>query len=170
MHAVLDQYDDFARQLTTNLEQAGIDVAAFPLSHVAVRAENAEQYTAIRDSLAPRTQAIVENNWKGRMIAKILLEPPLRSTTVQPCPLVELIAPPHGPSVRPGPEHIGFVVGWHVDRFAEQHHAVITGQQHHGPFCRPYIITFNDGLSAKFYRYSLRDVVELEGRRFVPVA
>ena len=35
-----------------------------------------------------------------------------------------------------------------------------------GPINQPYIITFRNGRSVKFHRYSLQEVVEKEGRTF----
>jgi hypothetical protein len=61
------------------------------------------------------------------------------------------------------------VVGDSLDDFVAHHRAVVTGIQDQGPYCQPAFVVFADGLRAKFYRYSLKKVVELEGREFRPL-
>jgi hypothetical protein len=63
-------------------------------------------------------------------------------------------------------EHVGIVVGDAVDEFARVHRAALTGQQFQGEDIEPYYILFEDFTHVKFYRYSLRAVVEREGGSF----
>lgn len=65
-------------------------------------------------------------------------------------------------------EHVGIVVGETFDEFIAKHKAALTGQQDQGPYCQPVYITFDNNMTVKFYRWSLKDVVEKEGREFVP--
>jgi hypothetical protein len=55
----------------------GIDVADFPIGHVAHRSRTWREYVATRDELERVASANVENVWNGRPISKLLLEQPV---------------------------------------------------------------------------------------------
>jgi predicted metalloenzyme YecM len=99
----------------------GIDVADFPISHVAHRSRTWREYVATRDDLERLASANVENVWKGRPISKLLLEQPLSVSERHDVGLLELIPPFHQRVYRMGLEHIGFVVGDAFDPFVETH-------------------------------------------------
>lgn len=68
-----------------------------------------------------------------------------------------------------GLEHAGFVLGDEHDEFGARYRDVLTEQQDQGPWCQPWVITFPNNRSVKFYREGLKAVVEREGRRFLPL-
>lgn len=143
-----------------------IDVAGMAVSHLAFRTETIEEYIDVRDALEEHCVANVENVWNGRRISKLLLQTPLELSVGTSVTLIELVPPEHQSVYRMGLEHVGFVVGAHLDRFAEHYWPVLTGRQDQGPFCKPWYITFEDHTNVKFYVHSLQEVCVLEGRRF----
>ena len=142
----------------------GIDVADFPIGHVAHRSRTWREYVATRDELERVASANVENVWNGRPISKLLLEQPLSVSERHEVELLELIPPFHQRVYRMGLEHIGFVVGDAFDTFVETHRRVLTGQQFQGPLSTPVYILFDDYTHVKFHRMSLADVCAAEGR------
>jgi predicted metalloenzyme YecM len=142
----------------------GIDVADFPISHVAHRSRTWREYVATRDDLERVASANLENVWNGRPISKLLLEQPLSVSERHDVGLLELIPPFHQRVYRMGLEHIGFVVGDAFDTLVETHQRVLTGQQFQGPLSTPVYILFDDYTHVKFHRMSLGDVCAAEGR------
>jgi predicted metalloenzyme YecM len=143
--------------------QVGIDVADFPIGHVAHRSRTWREYVEIRDALEPFASANLENVWNGRPISKLVLAEPLVLDDRHTVELLELIPPFHQRVYRMGLEHIGFVVGDGLDEFVETHKAVLTGQQFQSVISTPAYILFDDYSHVKFHRLSLGDVCRAEG-------
>lgn len=156
----------FYADLAGRVARLGIDVASYPLSHVAYRCRSWPDYVARRDALEPVCRANVESIWHGRPISLLLLRSMLPLGGRPRVLLIELIAPPHDPRYVTGLEHLGFVVGPGMDAFHRRHRAVISGRQDQGPFNQPFYITLDDGRLIKFHERSLQEVAELEGHRF----
>lgn len=148
------------------LSDLGIDIDGYPLSHLAFRTSTVDEYLDMRDQLERHSTANVENVWNGRRISKLLLRRPLPVAPGVVAPLIELIPPPHQAVYQMGLEHVGVVLGEHLDEFADQHQATLTGRQDQGRYCMPFFITFPDHTNVKFYAHSLHDVCVFEGRRF----
>lgn len=165
---ILGDYRRFFADLLARVTHAGIDVAGCPLSHVAFRTATMEEYFDVRDRLRAYCSAEVENVWNGRPIGKLLLARPLVVGDGWAVSLIELIPPPHRQPFPMGLEHVGVVIGEGFEAFCRKHDAVLTGRQDQGPYCRPAYITFENDRTVKFYRHSLKDVVEMEGRPFLP--
>jgi predicted metalloenzyme YecM len=163
---IIGDYRSFFVDLMQKLEGTGIDVAACAVSHLAFRTETVPEYEQVRERIRRFCIADVENVWNGRPIDKLLLREPLSLDAGREVLLIELIPPPHQRDYPMGLEHCGIVIGETFDTFTKDHESVLTGRQDQGPFCQPAYITFGDDRTVKFYRYSLRDVVEKEGRRF----
>lgn len=166
--SILGDYRGFYASVRQQLLDVDIDVTGTRLSHLAFRTASVDEYIEVREALRELCVAEVENVWNGRPINKMLLARPLQLDESTSVPMIELIPTPHQNNYPMGMEHLGFVLGFGYDTFAERHEAVLSGQLDNGPYCRPWYITLPDGSCAKFYRYSLKDVVELEGRRFEP--
>lgn len=166
--SILGDYREFFVEMRRQLLDVDINIAGSAISHIAFRTASIEEYSRVRDELRMHCSAEVENVWNGRPINKMLLTEPLQLDAASPVSLIELIPTPHQKKYPMGLEHAGFVLGIGYDTFAERHHGVLNGQLDNGPFCRPWFITLPNGSTAKFYRYSLKDVIELEGRRFEP--
>lgn len=144
----------------------GIDIAPYPLSHLAVRVADWDLYVHQRTLLERHAKANRENLWNGRPISLIVLAEPLDVLDGTPVSLIELIPPVHQRVYRMGLEHLGVVVGEDVDDFSRVHRAALTGQQFQSPSVEPYYVLFEDFTHVKFYRRSLYDGVVLEGARF----
>lgn len=167
---IIGDYRTFFGDVLARTRRAVGLMDAVPVSHVAYRTATLAEYRETRDLLRSISVADVENVWNGRPIDKLLLKQPLELAPGFCTTLIELIPPPHRQDYPMGLEHAGLVLGDTFDTFVETHRRVLTGQQDQGPYCQPAYVTFDNGRTMKFYRYSLRDVVEMEGRRFLPEA
>ena len=163
---IIGDYRGFVAQRHARLLARGIDIRPYPLSHLAVRVAEWDQYVHVRTLLERHATANLENVWNGRPISKILLVTPLEVLDGTAVPLIELIPPVHQRVYKMGLEHIGVVVGEGVDAFSREHRAALTGQQFQSADNEPYYTLFEDFTHVKFYRRSLYDACVLEGARF----
>ncbi|WP_299928031.1 VOC family protein [uncultured Nocardioides sp.] len=152
----------FAAQQRDRLLTRGIDIGPYPLSHLAFRVPEWDQYVHVRTLLERHALANRENVWNGRPISLIVPAEPLEVLDGKLVPLIELIPPVHQRVYRMGLEHLGVVVGDAFDSFVATHKPVLTGQQFQGPDSTPdpVYVLFEDFTHAKFYRLSLRASVE----------
>ena len=160
---IIGDYRGFVAQQHARLLARGIDIRPYPLSHLAVRVAEWDQYVHVRTLLERHATANLESVWNGRPISMILLVTPLEVLDGTTVPLIELIPPVHQRVYKMGLEHLGVVVGDTFDAFIEAHKPVLTGQQFQGPnsIPDPVYILFEDFTHVKFYRLSLRASVEL---------
>lgn len=163
---LIGDYRRFFGDLLERSTRSGIDLEGRSVSHVAYRTETVEDYVRLRDRLRTLCISDVENVWNGRTIDKLLLEEPLDLAAGFRTFLIELIPPVHREDYPMGLEHAGIVVGDAYDEFRDRHRDVLTGRQDQGPYCQPLYLTFDNNRTLKFYRWSLKDVVEMEGRTF----
>src|SRR3989454_1431874 len=162
---IIGDYRGFVAQQHARLLARGIDIRPYPLSHLAVRVAEWDQYVHVRTLLERHATANLENVWNGRPISKILVVTPLEVLDGTAVPLIELIPPVHQRVYKMGLEHLGVVVGDTFDAFVGTHKPVLTGQQFQGPNSTPdpVYILFEDFTHVKFYRLLLRASVELDG-------
>jgi len=168
-HAIADiigDYEGFVAQQRDRLAARGIDVSPFPLSHLAFRVPEWDQYVHVRTRLEQHASAAVENVWNGRPICMIVPSEPMPVLGDKVVPLVELIPPVHQRVYKMGMEHLGFVVGEGAEEFSRTHREVLTGQQYQSAWNEPYYVLFEDFTHVKFHQRGLREVVELEGATF----
>jgi len=163
---IIGDYRGFVAQQHARLLARGIDIRPYPLSHLAVRVPEWDQYVHVRTLLERYATANLENVWNGRPISMILLVTPLEVLDGMAVPLIELIPPVHQRVYKMGLEHLGVVVGEGVDAFSREHRAALTGQQFQSANNEPYYILLEDFTHVKFHRRSLYDVRVLEGGRF----
>ena len=162
---IIGDYRGFAAMQHERLLARGIDIRTYPLSHLAVRVPDWDQYVHLRTLLERHATANLENVWNGRPISKILLDTPLEVLDGKTVSLIELIPPVHQRVYRMGLEHLGVVVGEDFDDFSRMHRATLTGQQFQSAEVEPVYVLFEDFTHVKFYRRSFFDVVEdAEGR------
>ena len=166
MQDIIGDYRAFFSDIAERLRLTGIGIAGYPLSHLAWRTATFPEYEEVRDRIRSFCICEVENHWNGRLINKLLLREPLVLAEDAEVSLIELIPPPHQREYPMGLEHCGIVIGDNHEQFIEEHAAVLTGRQDQGPFCQPAYVTFENNRSVKFYRWSLKTVVEKEGRTF----
>src|SRR3954452_25078506 len=152
----------FATMQRDRLLARGIDIAPYPLSHLAVRVADWDLYVHQRTLLERHASANLEGVWNGRPISKIVLAKPLDVLDGTPVSRIELIPPVHQRVYRMGLEHLGVVVGEEIDAFSRVHRAALTGQQFQSPDVEPVYVLFEDFTHVKFYRRSFFDVVEDE--------
>jgi predicted metalloenzyme YecM len=163
---IIGDYRAFAAMQRDRLADRGIDIAPYPLSHLAVRVADWDLYVHQRTLLERHARANLEDLWNGRPISKIVLAEPLEVLNGTPVSRIELIPPAHQRVYRMGLEHLGVVVGDAFDDFSHEHRAALTGQQFQSLRVDPVYTLFGDFTHVKFYRRSFFDVVEDEGARF----
>jgi len=163
---IIGDYRGFVAQQHARLLARGIDIRPYPLSHLAVRVAEWDQYVHVRTLLERHASANLENVWNGRPISKILLATPLEVLDGMSVPLIELIPPVHQRVYKMGLEHLGVVIGDEVDAFSREHRAALTGQQFQSEDFEPYYVLFEDFTHVKFYRISLYDGCISQGATF----
>ena len=159
---IIGDYRAFAAMQRDRLVASGIDIAPYPLSHLAVRVADWDLYVHQRTLLERFARANLESVWNGRPISKIVLAEPLEVLDGTPVSHIELIPPVHQCVYQMGLEHLGVVVGGDFDEFSRVHRAALNGQQFQGPEVDPVYVRFEDFTHVKFYRRSFFDVVEDE--------
>jgi predicted metalloenzyme YecM len=159
---IIGDYRAFAAMQRDRLAARGIDIAPFPLSHLAVRVADWDLYVHQRTLLERHARANREKVWNGRPISLIILAEPLDVLDGALCSRIELIPPVHQRVYRMGLEHLGVVVGERFDVFSREHRPALTGQQFQSAHVEPVYALFEDFTHVKFYRRSFFDVVEDE--------
>jgi predicted metalloenzyme YecM len=157
---IIGDYRGFAAMQRDRLLARGIDIAPYPLSHLAVRVADWDLYVHQRTLLELHAKSNYENFWNGRPISLIVLSEPLDVLDGTPVARIELIPPVHQRVYRMGLEHLGVVVGDEFDEFSHERRAVLTGQQFQSADIDPVYVLFEDFTHVKFYRRSFFDVVE----------
>ncbi len=160
---IIGDYRGFVAQQQGRLLARGIDIRPYPVSHLAVRVAEWDQYVHMRTLLERHATSNLENVWNGRPISKILLATSLEVVDGMTVPLIELIPPVHQRVYKMGLEHLGVVIGDEVDAFSREHRSVLTGQQFQSADNEPYYVLFEDFTHVKFYRRSLLDACVLGG-------
>ena len=160
---IIGDYRAFAARQRDRLVARGIDIAPYPLSHLAVRVADWDLYVHQRTLIERHARSNRENVWNGRPISLIVLAEPLEVLDGAQVSRIELIPPVHQRVYRMGLEHLGVVVGEDFDDFSRVHRAVLTGQQFQSADIEPYYILFEDFTHVKFYRRSFFDVGENAG-------
>jgi predicted metalloenzyme YecM len=163
---IIGDYRGFAAMQHERLLARGIDIRPYPLSHLAFRVPEWDQYVHLRTLLERHATASNENVWNGRPISLIVLATPLEVLGGKIVSHIELIPPVHQRVYRMGLEHLGVVVGEDVDAFSRDHRAALTGQQFQSAEVEPYYILFEDFTHVKFYRVSLYDGIVSQGGTF----
>jgi predicted metalloenzyme YecM len=163
---IIGDYRGFAAMQHERLLARGIDIRPYPLSHLAVRAPDWDQYVHLRTLLERQATASSENVWNGRPISLIVLATPLEVLDGKVVSHIELIPPVHQRVYKMGLEHLGVVIGDEVDAFSREHRAALTGQQFQSAEVEPYYVLFEDFTHVKFYRVSLYDGIVSQGGRF----
>src|SRR6266704_5043812 len=104
---IIGDYRGFAAMQHERLLARGIDIRPYPLSHLAVRVPEWDQYVHVRTLLERHATANRENVWNGRPISLIVPVEPLEVLEGQVVPLIELIPPVHQRVYKMGLEHLG---------------------------------------------------------------
>src|SRR6266705_6941285 len=94
MDAIIGDYAGFFAQQKDRLAALGIEIAVYPLSHLAFRTETLDAYLVVRKRIEAFCVANVENVWNSRPISKLLLREPIFVQPGVPVSLIELIPPP----------------------------------------------------------------------------
>ena len=92
---IIGDYRAFAEQQRDRLLTRGIDISPYPLSHLAYRVPEWDQYVQVRTLLERHAVANRENVWNGRPISLIVPAEPLEVLDGKVVPLIELIPPVH---------------------------------------------------------------------------
>src|SRR6266851_165650 len=77
MDAIIGDYAGFFAEQKGRLSALGIEIAGYPLSHLAFRTETLDAYLVVRERIEAFCVANVENVWNNRPISKLLLREPI---------------------------------------------------------------------------------------------
>lgn len=163
----LGDYKEFYILNRDNLTNIGIDFTVREISHLGYKTASLESYKSIRNKLLPLTSEYLENEHNGRPILKAVLAQPLELDENVFVSLIELMPPKPDKQYEDGLEHLGVVLSSELVQFKQDHKDKITEIQDQGPFCQPACILFENGKRVKFYEYSLKKAIELEGQVFI---
>lgn len=162
----LGDYRRFYLDIVERLEKLGIFITRKPLSHLGYKTATFESYQKIRGQLMPLCSEYLENEHNGRPILKAILKTPLQLRAEAEVSMIELMPPKPDKHYDDGLEHLGVVLGEELPAFIEQHRSDIDEIQDQGPYCKPACILLDNGSRVKFYEYSLRQAIEMEGQVF----
>src|SRR5216683_5929908 len=118
MDAIIGDYAGFFAQQKGRLSALGIEIAGYPISHLAFRTETLDGYLVVRERIEAFCVANVENVWNNRPISKLLLREPIYVQPDVPVSPIEVIPPPHQNVYQMGLEHVGIVVTDDLQAFA----------------------------------------------------
>ena len=161
MQEIIGDYRAFFALQSSRLQELGIDISGYEMSHLAYRTATGSEYLQKREEIERYCSSNIENVWNGRPISIMQLKEPLQVSDDSSVPVIELIPPLHRRVYKMGLEHLGVVVGEAVDEFSRQHRSSLTGQQFQSKECEPYYVTFFDDFTmVKFYDNSLLRICE----------
>ena len=89
---IIGDYRAFAAMQRDRLVARGIDIAPYPLSHLAVRVADWDLYVHQRTLLERHASANRENVWNGRPISLIVLAEPLDVAGARSCMATPAVA------------------------------------------------------------------------------
>jgi predicted metalloenzyme YecM len=130
---IVGDYRAFVAMQRDRLLERSIDIAPYPLSHLAVRVADWDLYVLQRTLLERHATSNRERVWNGRPISLIVLAEPLEVLDGTPVSRIELIPPVHQRVYRMGLEHLGVVIGEDFDEFSRAHRAALTGSSSRAP-------------------------------------
>jgi len=166
MEQLIGDYKIFFSYLYKHLTEIDIPIEGFALSHLNYRVATMHEYETTRERLKDFSKEFVETQFNGRAVSVFILKEPLVLAKGFAVPLIELPAPREAHTYPTGLEHLGINVGDKLPEFKEKYKDIITGVKDRRPYCYPAFITFENGITAKFYERSLREVVLLQGWKF----
>jgi predicted metalloenzyme YecM len=166
---LIGDYEIFFSDLLHRLKETGIDITGMPMTHLLYRVETLPEYETLRDQIKVFCSEFVETQFNGRAVSILILEQPLVLEDGFTVSMIELPAPRPVHMYPSGLESIGIFVGASLPEFKKQYKNVLTGIKEHGQYCQPAFITFDNDKTVKFYDYTLRDIVLLQGWTIVKV-
>jgi predicted metalloenzyme YecM len=136
-------------------------VSEYQIDHVCYRVETLERYAWVKGYFSARGTLLAETPYAGRPIAVFRLERPVVSGNLF-TQLVELPAPKVGSPYREGWEHAEIVIHETLESFMRR----FPGDWKTAALAKrlnPEIaLSLGDGISVKFHRIALDEVVRLE--------
>lgn len=163
---LIGDYETFFSDLLYRLKKLDIDVTGMPMTHLLYRVTTLPEYENLRDQLKVFCSEFVETPFNGRAVSILILEKPLILEDGFMVSMIELPAPRPVHMYPSGLESIGLFVGESLPKFKNQYKNVLTGVKEHGQYCQPAFVTFENDKTVKFYDYTLRDIVLLQGWTF----
>ncbi len=163
---VIGDYKGFFSDLLEQLIQLHIDVQGMPVSHICYRVSSVAEYETIRDQLKSFCSAYNEEDFNGRPISLLIVKTPLVLSKGFTTTMIELPSPRAAHTYPTGLEHGGIIVGEKLDKFKDKYKNVLTGEKDRKYYSVPFI-EFPNGKVVKFYKNSLKEIVESEGKKFL---
>lgn len=165
---VIGDYESFFADVLLQLKKLHIDIQGMPVSHICYRVATISEYETIRDQLKPLCSQYNEHNFNGRPISLFILKIPLTLSKDFTTSMIELPSPRQTHMYPTGFEHVGIVIGKGLTEFKKKYKDIFTGEKDRKYYTLPFV-TFPNGSSVKFYEHSLKEIVELEGGKFLQI-
>ncbi len=166
---IIGDYEVFFADIFSQLNKLHINIKGVPVSHICYRVKSIEEYERVREQLKKLSVEYVETQFNGRPVSLLVLTNPLFVSGDRKISLVELPSPRKAHEYDSGLEHVGIVVGEKLSEFKEKYKNVFTGEKDRGWFSLPFV-TFSNGKTVKFYEKPLKEIVELEGNKFITLS
>lgn len=159
---MLTGVNPFLDALFLGLKQTGIDPRGYFLDHICYRVETPAAYEAHKRAWAERGDLLHEALIGGRPIAAFKLHEPIEYKERR-IPVVELPAPKAGSAYAEGWEHAEFVIDETFAELMARHPQVAWDTSAVGKAHNPELrVGLGNGVSVKFHRASLEDVIRWE--------
>ncbi len=158
---IIGDYDLFLDKILGLLESNNIDVSNFFLDHLCYRVQNKEDYSKTKSELLNLSTLISEANVGGRPIASLKLHECIIYKN-RKIPLIELPYPRENKLEVSGLEHIEFVIDTDLDSFIKMYPHISFDTKGLNKADNADIKWSIEGITVKFHRESLEDVIERE--------
>lgn len=156
----LDNFQPFLDKLMQNIADAGIDISALFMDHIAYQASNDDDYDQLKPDFLEMGIEIKEDMVGGRRVGIFELNQPMIYKD-RKIPVIELIAPKADQQVKSAYQHAEFVLPESYQRFMEKYPQIKwnTSSIDQEPYSH-LKIDFDDGTTAKFHLLSILDIVK----------
>lgn len=153
----------FLQRLFATLAHHGVGIADLELDHLCYRVADHEAYLRWRMHLSQQGRLLGEHLIGGRPISTFRMHAPFvfQDRTIH---VIELPAPKPGSPYPEGWEHAEFVVHEDLDEFAQQHPRVSWDRSGLEKPHNPELRFTHAGISAKFHRKALAELIATEPR------
>ena len=170
LEEVIGDYRAFIQKGLLYLKRIGIVIQGMEIDHLAYRVADIDTYEVKRTELMNVSSAWVESVVHGRQIAKFVLQMPLEVEGFQ-VSLIELPAPKEGIHYKNGLEHFEVATRDRLDEIRARLNDLrdqcnlnidTTAEPH--SHNETLSVRFKEGLSVKFHRTTLLEVMQTEGQ------
>jgi uncharacterized protein len=114
------EVEKFLNEILSRIQKAGVDVTVLELDHIAYKTSSLEEYEKIKPDFLKFGKMIKENMVRERKVGHIKLFKPIIYKQYV-IPALEVIAPKTGEIIKPGWEHVEFVLKESYEQFMSKY-------------------------------------------------